>query len=274
MSKNKMLLVSNSDFHAYVLKLYEANNFEVAFDAFKFETIKLGFDGALYSYIPRLLIQNEFDVKPVFHVSQEFNSKYLYHYTDASFECYDSAIKAVDDGVSEPFSWNGDLLFDRYLKGNKRSQEVFDTAKQYGICDGITIPLLSSHKGIAGASVVSDENRLFNKLMDSRLETLTLYTRLFHNLVLSNASYQAKFIKPLLDALSNTEMQLLVGLSKGRSPSQMAYELNKSEGYLEQVMLKIRRKFSGSDSKAGPLMNRNQLLFYAGLLDLLNNSDS
>jgi len=264
--------MSGSDFHGFVSNLYEAQNFEQAFKHFESEILNLGFDGVLYTYIPRLLINNRFQVNPVYHVSQDYSPQYMNHYTEARFDRTDPLVKAVDDGVSEPISWQGDVCRS-YMTADSNSAEVIETARDYGIHNGITLPLLSGNTGIAGASVISEETTAFNKLMESRIETLQLYTRLFHNLVLSNAPFKSEFVKPLLGSLSNTEMQLLIGLAKGQSPAQIAYELGKSEGYLEQVMIKLRRKFSGVDTDESPLINRNQLLYYAGLLNILDQPD-
>jgi len=119
---------SSSDFQLFVSNLYEANDFEQAFNVFESQVLKLGFDGVLYTYIA------------------------------------DSA-------------------------------EVINTAKDYGINNGVTLPLLSGQSGIAGASIISEETKAFSKLLDSRIEILTLCTRLFHNMVLSNAPYKAEFSK-------------------------------------------------------------------------------
>ena len=55
-------------------------------------------------------------------------------------------------------------------------------------------------------------------------------------------------------------------------PCQIAADMKKSEGYLEQVLLKIRRKLSGVGKHEPPKINRNQLLYYAGLLNILEHA--
>jgi len=243
---------SSSDFQLFVSNLYEANDFEQAFNVFESQVLKLGFDGVLYTYIPRVLLDTQFHLNPVYHVSSEYSPKYMEHYTEARFERVDPLVQAVQDGIVNPISW-------------------INTAKDYGINNGVTLPLLSGQSGIAGASIISEETKAFSKLLDSRIEILTLCTRLFHNMVLSNAPYKAEFSKPMLNSLSKTELQLLTGLSRGQSPAQIASEINRSEGYLEQVMIKMRRKLSGVESEDIPIINKNQLLYYAGLLNILDD---
>jgi len=262
------MVQEGSDFQSFASKLYDATSFEQAFEHFESEVISLGFDGVLYTYIPRMLLDCQFQARPAYHISQEFSPQYMSHYAEARFDRTDPLVKAVSDGISDPISWQGDVC-KNYMAADPNSAEVIETARNYGIQNGITIPLLSGKVGIAGASVISEETRAFNKLMNSRLKTLTLCTQMFHSLVISNAPYKSEFVKPLLSSLSNTERELLVGLARGQSPGQIAHELGKSEGYLEQVMIKLRRKFSGGNSEESPLINRNQLLYYAGLLNVL-----
>jgi hypothetical protein len=54
----------------------------------------------------------------------------------------------------------------------------------------------------------------------------------------------------------------------------MAKEIFRSEKYLEQVMLKIRRKVSGVNQFDKPTINRNQLMYYAGLANLIEQAGS
>jgi len=261
---------SSSDFQLFASNLYDANNFEQAFNVFESQVLKLGFDGVLYTYIPRVLLDTQFHLNPVYHVSSEYRPKYMDHYSEARFERVDPLVQAVHDGISNPISWWGDICKE-YMKADSDSAEVIETARDYGINNGITLPLLSGQSGIAGASIISDETSAFGKLLDSRIEKLTLCTRLFHNLVLSHAPYKAEFSKPMLKSLSKTELQLLMGLSRGQSPAQIASQINRSEGYLEQVMIKMRRKLSGVESEDIPIINKNQLLYYAGLLNILDD---
>ncbi|BCD99784.1 autoinducer binding domain-containing protein [Marinagarivorans cellulosilyticus] len=260
------------DLGQYVARLYAADNFEQAFNILHDQALKLGYEGVLYTYIPQILLESHFSRAPVYHVSDGYSPAYLKHYTEARFDQNDPLIKAVMGGVQEPVEWWGEIN-KQYMAGNKASREVIATANDYGISNGITLPLMSSAKGIAGASFISSERCHFNTLNNENLAMLRLCTELFHKFIIADASCVGYFLKPLLDSLSKTERLFLIGLAQGKQPSQIASKLNKSEKYLEQLMLKLRRKFSNSPVDTTPTLNRNQILYYVGLSGLLENID-
>jgi len=258
------------DLADYIESLYQTENFDQAFSIFEAQVIKLGFDAVLYTYIPRILLDSNFSKKPVYKVSQNYSRPYLSHYADARFDQNDPLIKAIKDGTQEPIDWWG-RISKTYMDSNKASQEVIATSRDYGIANGITLPTMSENKGISGASFISTEQRHYNKLKTESLDMLKLCTKLFHSMVVSSACHMGEFVKPVIDALSDTERRFICKLAQGKSPSQIAAELGKSEKYLEQVMLKMRRKFSGDEPDDPLTINRNQVLYYAGLINLIDS---
>lgn len=93
-------------------------------------------------------------------------------------------------------------------------------------------------------------------------------------LVLENAELINKLITPVFTSLNTLEINFLIGLANGKTHGEIAVELSRSEKYLEQVMLKIRRKVSGVSQDEKPTINRNQLMYYAGLFNFVENADS
>ena len=263
---------SNTDLGEFAQSLYRAENFDEAFSVFEEHVLKLGFEGVLYTYIPRALLDSNFFREPVYKVSRHYSPKYLSHYTDARFDKSDPLINAVKNGVKEPIDWWGKTN-KVYMDANKKSKEVIATSLDYGISNGLTLPLMSGEKGISGASFITSESTRFATLKNENMEMLKICTHMFHNLVISDACHVSHFLKPILQSLSITESRFLQRLAQGKSPCQISFELNKSERYLEQVMLKLRRKLSGVAIDAPPTLNRNQVLYYAGLLDLINHLD-
>lgn len=262
----------DSSLAAYTEKLYLADNLNDAFDAFDQEAKRLGYESVLYTHIPKALIESEFVAPPVYKVSQDFNPGYLAHYEQARFDRYDPLIRAVDAGERQMLDWWG-ATCKHYTNGESESSEVIATSRAYGIQSGITIPLMSGKSGIAGASFINSESGSKEGINNPNIEQLALSTRLFHSLVVANPEYKGEFLRTLLNRLSRTEKLFLARLARGRSPSEIAYELRTSERYLEQVMLKMRRRFSGVSPTESPTINRNQLLYYAGLLDILEYVD-
>ena len=245
----------------FVESLYRAANFEDAFAVYDKEVKALGFEAVLYTVIPKIVIEQS--LRPVYAVSKDFCPEFLHHYESARFDRHDPLIKAAYGGESQAIDWSGSLI-QKYAT-EKESQEVLDTALGYGIRNGLTIPLMADARGISGASFISSEPRSsFQKLLREKQTRLKLRTDLFHSLVLANSPFTDQFAKPVLENLSETEKAYLAHLAAGRSSQQAASELRLSEKYLEQVMLKIRRKLSGVGAHEAPKINRNQVLFYAG----------
>ncbi|GAA6168280.1 autoinducer binding domain-containing protein [Sessilibacter corallicola] len=260
------------DLGQYCEELYRARSFEQAFSVFEKQVIKLGYDGVLYTFIPRLLIDSNFNQEPVYKVSESYSPQYLQHYEQAHFERDDPLIQAVNGGVAEAFDWWGDIP-KQYMSDNPKAKEVIATSLNYGINNGITIPLLNDERGVAGASFITEEDTKFSLLKSSTMEKLELCTRLFHNLVFSGACYTSAFVQPILQSLTNTEKRFLAKLAQGKTPVQIAQELGRSEKYLEQVMLKVRRKFSHSSAEGAITVNRNQIMYYSGLMNLVEHID-
>ncbi len=261
------------EFQQYVQDLYSAESFQTAFQAFEQRAQHLGYESSLYTYIPKVILDTGFAVEPVFQVSENYSPGFLEHYGDKRLDKSDPLIRAVEAGIDQPIDWWGDVC-NTFTNGERASQDVIKISKHYGIKSGVTIPLMSGSCGIAGASFINSESSHSQSPVNPNLEQLILSTRLFHSMVQSNALFKGKFARSLLDSMSDTERQFLAGLARGYSPSEIAYELGTSPRYLEQVMLKIRRKLSGVHSTSGmPTINRNQLLYYAGLINIVEHDN-
>jgi len=226
----------------------------------------------LYTYIPQVIIDQGFATQPVFEVSRDYSPKYLQQYEEARFDRYDPLIKAVVDGENKPIDWWGPICRS-YIDGCSNSLEVLHAGRDYGIENGLTLPLMSSSRGIAGASFITGESKNYDLLLTERLDALKLRTQLFHNLVISDVKFSGRFVEPFFTALNATEMGYICGLAAGKSSAQLAVELHRTEKYLEQLMLKVRRKLSGVSADDSPVLNRNQILYYAGLLNFLEYGD-
>jgi len=267
------MLIMTLELGEYAAALYGADDFNSAFGVLEKEVYRLGFEGVLYTYIPGALIQSKLAAKPLYKVSSDYSPKYLSHYENARFDRHDPLISAVMDGVKQPIDWKGDVC-EIYMQNDYRSREVIEVAQGYGISNGVTLPLLSGQQGIAGASFITSEKGGFITLLQERLPQLQMATSMYNNLVLANNGYLGNFIRPVFASLNNLEVRFLAGLAAGKSQSAMASELCRSEKYLEQVMLKMRRKVSGVGPFDRPTINRNQLLYYAGLVNIINHAEA
>jgi len=155
----------------------------------------------------------------------------------------------------------------------KTEANVIVTAREdYKVIHGLTIPTLSGNRGIAGASFIcSDNDRAYQQLKTMSLNQLKLCTQVFHSTVVSNAYLADSFIKPLIPDLNTTERNFLKGLAEGKSMIAIADELETSVKYLDKVLRRTREKFSGVGVDEQTQINRNQLIYHIGLLNLLEN---
>lgn len=254
----------------YAEALYQAENIDAAFSAFEHYVFKLGFEGALYTFIPRISLEANFPQAPVYQVSDCYSPKYLSHYMEADFFQHDPIVSAIEQGQLTPLDWWGEV---KKGKMNKAEKSVIVTAREdYQVMHGITIPIMSDSRGIAGASFISSENdRLYAKLKTTHFAQLKLCTQLYHGAVLSKAFLARHFLQPLIVNLSVKEKGLICGLSTGKSMQQIAMELGTQVKYMDKVVRHTREKFSGVGLDEPAKINRNQLMYSIGLLDLLDS---
>lgn len=250
-------------------RLFRAQSFEEAFSAFEERVYGLGFEGGLYTFIPRVTLDAQLPQAPVYQVSDTYSPAYMKHYAEARFDQVDPIVAAVAGGAAEPLDWWTEIK-----KGemNAPGKNVIVTAREdYGLTNGLTLPLMCDAHGIAGASVISSEHsRCYEKLLAKSLDRLQLYARIFHSAVQTNAYHRDVFVRPFVANLSRKERTVLVGLAQGKPMKRIASELDTDIKYLEKVIRNAREKFTGFAGHEGPAINRNQLMYYVGLLNLLD----
>ena len=252
----------------YVEDLYLAENFEDAFEILRNEVSDLGFDGVLYTYIPIALVESNFTLQPFYQSSDNYHSSDTGLNFDASLANYDPSLTSANDDIVIPVDW-WQTLCQACKKTEGFSSETTDIEGSYRIQNGIIFPLLSDSGGMAGASFIRSKNERFNQLTQREVASLKLRANLFHNLVISNTGFKSRFVRPWTDSFSNMQLNYLRGLAAGKKTGQIAAELGTTSGYLEQIMLKLRRKLSGVADDEAPTISRNQILYYAGLMNLL-----
>ena len=260
---------SYADLGMFAEKLFRASCFEDAFRAFEAQVFRLGFEGALYTFIPRVALDANLPKQPIYKVSESYGPDYLSHYAQARFDQHDPIVKAIAGGVLTPLDW-----WIEVKKGTMTTAErtVIVTAREdYRIVNGLTLPTMSNLRGIAGASFTSSEpDRLYEKLKAQRQEELALCTRMFHGAVNSNAYFMEEFLRPLLASLNQTEKGTLRRLAEGKGLERIADEVGTTTRYVDRVVRHLREKLSGVGADEQPHISRNQLAYYVGLLNLID----
>lgn len=249
------------DLSLYIRDMYSQQSFEATFDIYDRKVQELGFQGALYAYIPTLYLDEDLPIQPGLHVSKSYNHAFLKHYDEAEFGKNDFIIKEIKNGRETPMDW-----WKEHKKGvlTQPEQEVIIVAKEdYGISNGLSIPVMNETRGIAGASVISDESqRLYSILRDEKLYQLKMYTHLFHAHVMNCSQKNAVFIEPILATLTNTEKRLLPFIISGQPMKSINIQPQIKHRYGEKCVNSIRRKFGN--------ITKGKLIYYIGVMHLLD----
>ena len=133
------------NFLEFVTQLYTASDLDQAFLIYDQHVQRLGFEGALYAYIPRIYLEYGLRVAPVFKVSSTRDRRFMQHYQEAGFEQHDFTVRAIFAGYTDPIDW-----WHEERKGVLSAQErnVILTAREdYGIRHGISISTMHNAVG-------------------------------------------------------------------------------------------------------------------------------
>lgn len=252
----------------FVEELYCAETFEDAFEILRSEVNELGFDGVLYTYIPIALVESNFVLHPFYEISDNYHLGDADLDFDSSLLNYDPSMQSANDDILISVDW-WQTLCKACKKAEGFSSETTGVDGSYRVHNGIIFPLLSDSGGMAGASFISSQGKRTNQLSRKEVTSLKLRAHLFHNLVISNTGFKRRFMRPWTDSFSSMQLNYLRGLAAGKKTGQIAAELGTTSGYLEQIMLKLRRKLSGVEDDETPTISRNQILYYAGLMNML-----
>ena len=246
------------------------NSYEDSFTAYTELINNLGYESLLYAYAPRSVLDNISAIdKPLMSISENYNLEYLKEYSESHFEQTDYVIQKVLSGHAKTLDWWKD---DKRGELNNKQKKILNIMRNdYGMKNGLTIPLPTGIKGMGTASVVCDEGgRLFKKLKKETHATLWAATKLFHNHIIANAYEYSTFIKPVFSSLSKTERLTLKYLLDGLSVPQIAKAVFRSRGHTENLVRSIRIKIGGEEIDGKPRITKDQLIHYCGLMQIYN----
>ncbi|SER06531.1 hypothetical protein SAMN05421690_100737 [Nitrosomonas sp. Nm51] len=259
-----------TDLNDYVESLYRTKNFEQAFVVFETYALKFGLSGVFYIYVPRFPMDSGSASKPALHVSQHLSPACISHLLDTGFGQPDPSFNSSLNDAMDAMEWQIKNCEDC---GRTTNRIAASESKHGNAASGIAMRLMSSEKGVAMAGFVRCHSGLdgaLNTLNNKIVDKLVLSAKLFHSMVISNLCHIGHVLRPVLSVLNDTERCFLQKLAQGKSLTQISHELGKSEKYLDRVMLRIRQKLSGVSADEPPKINRNQVLYYAGLLNFFD----
>lgn len=228
----------------FVEKIYTEQSLEKRFDIYAKYIEQLGFDAALYTYFPSSQLDStKFPIPPIRLQTRDFPVDFLEHYE------------------AEHLDWNE---YRQKHKLNIEKTKIIAVAKEdYGIKNGISIPIMNRTIGAAGISIISSETDIvFKKLKNEKFETLITCTQLFHDINYSNGMLQQEFVLYFLKILSTTEIEILRYLASGKHLKNIQDAKITSYKYAANTLCTIRKKFGK--------ITRDKLMYIVGLLDALD----
>lgn len=256
----------------YAYSMCMAADYDSAFKALNDLVELLGYDGILYTFIPRFKLNSDSLKHPIYSVSGGYSPEFISHYMEARFDRQDAMIKAISDGQLATMNW-----WEEVQRGNLSSEEklVLDTARQdYGISNGITIPVLTGDQGIAGASIISnDKDRLFLINLIENQELLECCVKLFYKKVMLEPWKSKVFVEPLLGSFNSNERSVMKSLIVGKSAKIIASDMGIGIKYVEKITRQLRFKFSGENDLGNPNISTAELVYQAGLLSLMDGTN-
>jgi DNA-binding CsgD family transcriptional regulator len=246
----------------YTHELYAVSSLEERFKIYEKYIQQLGFEGATYTFIPKIQLESTIPVHPFFEHTDSFSIDFLDHYTSEQLDQHDFTIRKTNNNELSPMDWRQHEL--RGLVSDNERGVIQLAREDYGINNALTIPTLGNEMGIAGATVISSEkDASFKKLKQERMEALVCYTRLFHDTSFSGSKMPLKFIEPFIESLKPTEIEILHCLASGIQFKNIEYHMDiSSYKYASNILNNLRKRLGG--------ITRDRLMYLVGSLDINN----
>ncbi|WP_082130600.1 helix-turn-helix transcriptional regulator [Kiloniella spongiae] len=154
---------------------------------------------------------------------------------------------------SEAFFWSACMT-----EFTGKHQEFFDEATEYGIFNGITVPLKSDAKAkaiLTMAAAKTNENRNVTEESSEKIACATAIAECFHQVAIH-------IFKEGNLTLKLRQQQVLTLASYGMSSKEIAATLDKSEAYINELITGVLHKL-GTQTRSAAVRRALEL----GLLD-------
>jgi len=238
----------------------ESISLEQHFSVYEKFLRQLGYDGATYSFVPKIQIEVMKDLPAIFLSTSAYPIGFIEQYTAERLDQNDFTVRKILAGEMIPMDWR-----EHEINGwvSEIEANVIKLARdKYGIKNAISIPMLYEEKGLAGASVISYLNDdAFNKLKEKTLDSLLSITRLFHVRISSEEDLTYKFILPVLKNLSEKEITILSYKASGKLMVNIEDETGISSSFAANLLSRLRKRLGG--------INTERLMYLMGLLNTI-----
>ena len=222
------------------------------------DVTRLGYDGVLYSFIPKPLFINS-KAQPVFQCSSVF-APCIDYYLQEGHGNNDFFIRLAFEGYDAPIDWWEQIDAGKVTDSERAVQEM--VRAKFGIYHGLTVLVLHGTFAIAGISVISKVNDAehFRKLKHDSLEVLQMCANRYHTRIIQSNEDMRFFITPLLERLSDTKKNVLRHLMSGSPMKNIPETYNITHRYAEKVLLSIRKEFGD--------ISTNELMYILGMTNM------
>jgi hypothetical protein len=256
-----------SNFENFITQLLQTQSYPAAFNAYSDYIESLNFCSMSYVFMPNTLFGNHKDNMPRFSVTENFSKSFLEEYAARDFQNNDYIVDAVNNGQSNClFLWEQDR---KSGKLNSCAAKIIDNAKyDHNMGNGCSILTKRSTHGIGAVSLIGDESdQLFARYIAEHKKTLSAATELFNNYIIANSYEINPFVMhSIFSDLNKTEKQILKCLLDGDTVPKTAKKINKSKGYIENLIREMRIKVGGLTVDGRPRISKDKLVHYSGLM--------
>jgi len=248
----------------YSYALCYSTSYEEAFVAYCNYLLALGYETASYLFIPRFMLEKQQQNPPIFSLSANYNQAYYQRYLHDRLDKDDYIIKRLSNGDSDTLYWMHDL---KYGNLTPKQQQILEIMRdEYQIKNGLSIPMQNDARGIVAINISSNKNnQQFKTLNAEKYQDLFIASKLFHDHATSNHYVSRFFCKPILSSLKPTEKIVLKYILQGHSIPKIADLTYKSRGYLENIVVNIRKHIGGTDHAGKPIIPKDYLIHQCGL---------
>jgi len=123
-------MYSHNDFHDYAQTLLCSTSLDQAFKVFERQVLKLDFDGVLYTFIPKLLLDAGLPQTPAYKSSTSYNPSFLSRYFESRFNRHNPILKAICEGNFSRLDWwietDNNTLYEQQSRKKLRTKKTIE----------------------------------------------------------------------------------------------------------------------------------------------------
>lgn len=222
------------------------------------EVEALGFDGVVYTFYPKSF-HKSIDMQPVLQYSTKFEP-FVKHYIANDYGNRDFVIRIAFKGAKKSIDW-----WEEINNGNVRDDELqvtLDGRDNFGIQNGITVPVLKGPYAIAGISAITmnPDKANFRKLKSEKLDTLILCAREYHFRVMATNSGIFEFVESIIQHLDTPKKIVIKQLLKNQPMKTIeSWDSGLTAKNAETILRNLKQELGS--------ISTNQLMYLLGKMD-------